>query len=264
MRIALALLVLLAAPAFAQETGYAVRDTEIKKEPYSDAQTLGTLAEKAQVKVLDRQNGWMQIESGTQAGWVRMLAIRMDTGSSGFMSGFKSLFSVARTGSSGRAVTTGVRGLDKEDIKNAKPNPEEVKKHHLTAMKKGKGMEAGANILSMYLDQQKSAAAKEKLVGGMKEIMLRGLDKDDEFEADRMGVVIAARAGYDPYGLPSVIQMLQASNPKDSDLALMFETHPAPGARLDALDRAIGGRLDRFAKQPQAAERYAGVMRAKP
>lgn len=128
MRIALALLMLLAAPAFAQETGYAVRDTEIKKEPFSDAQTLGTLAEKAQVKVLDRQNGWMQIESGTQAGWVRMLAIRMDSGSSGFMSGLKSLFSVARTGSSGRTVTTGVRGLDKEDIKNAKPNPEEVKK----------------------------------------------------------------------------------------------------------------------------------------
>jgi predicted Zn-dependent protease len=139
-----------------------------------------------------------------------------------------------------------------------------VKKHHLTAMKKGKGMEAGANILSMYLDQQKSAAAKEKLVGGMKEIMLRGLDKDEEFEADRMGVVIAARAGYDPYGLPSVIQMLQASNPKDSDLAQMFETHPDPGARLDALDRAMGSRLDKFARQPQVAERYAGVMRAKP
>jgi uncharacterized protein YgiM (DUF1202 family) len=128
MRVALALLLLLAAPAFAQETGYAVRETEVKKEPYSDAQTVGTLAEKAQVKVLDRQNGWMQIESGTQAGWVRMLSIRMDSGSSGFVSGLKSLFSVARTGSSGRTVTTGVRGLDKEDIKNAKPNPEEVKK----------------------------------------------------------------------------------------------------------------------------------------
>ncbi|HYC13457.1 MAG TPA: M48 family metalloprotease [Stellaceae bacterium] len=138
-----------------------------------------------------------------------------------------------------------------------------VRKHHLTAMKKGKGMEAGVNVLSMYLDQQRSAAAKEKLVGGMKEVMLRGLDKDDEFEADRMGVVIAARAGYDPYGLPSVVQMLQASNPKDSDLALMFETHPDPGARLDALDRAMGARLDKFAKQPQVAERYAAVMRAK-
>ena len=128
MRIALALLLFLAAPVFAQETGYAVRETEVKKEPYSDAQTVGTLAEKAQVKVLDRQNGWMRIESGAQSGWVRMLSIRMDSSSSGFMSGLKSLFSVARTGSSGRTATTGVRGLDKEDIKNAKPNPEEVKK----------------------------------------------------------------------------------------------------------------------------------------
>jgi beta-barrel assembly-enhancing protease len=138
-----------------------------------------------------------------------------------------------------------------------------VKKHHLAAIKKGKGMEAGVNVLSMYLDQQKSAVAKEKLVSGLKEIMLRGLDKDDEFEADRMGVVIAARAGYDPYGLPSVIQMLQASNPKDSDLAQMFETHPDPGARLDALDRAMGTRLDKFASQPQAAERYASAIQAK-
>jgi len=140
-----------------------------------------------------------------------------------------------------------------------------VKKHHLTAMRKGKGMEAGANVVSMYLEQQgqRSAAAKEKLVGGMKEIMLRGLDKDDEFEADRMGVVIAARAGYDPYGVPSVLQMLQSLNPKDSELALMFATHPDPGSRLDALDKAMGTRLDRFASQPQAAERYARLMQGK-
>jgi predicted Zn-dependent protease len=138
-----------------------------------------------------------------------------------------------------------------------------VKKHHLTAMRKGKGMEAGANVLSLYLDQQRSAAAKERLVGGIKEVMLRGLDKDDEFEADRMGVVIAARSGYDPFGLPGVIQMLQSLNPKDSELALMFETHPDPSARLDALDRAMGTRLDTFAKQPQAAERYARSMQGK-
>ena len=140
-----------------------------------------------------------------------------------------------------------------------------VKKHHLNAMKKGKGVEAGANVVSMYLEQQgqRSAAAKEKLVGGMKEIMLRGLDKEDEFEADRMGVVIAARAGYDPFGLPSVLQMLQSLNPKDSELSLMFATHPDPGSRLDALDRAVGSRLDRMASQPQAAERYARLMQDK-
>jgi predicted Zn-dependent protease len=140
-----------------------------------------------------------------------------------------------------------------------------VKKHHLNAMKKGKGIEAGANVVSMYLEQQggRSAAAKEKLMGGMKEIMLRGLDKDDEFEADRMGVVIAARAGYDPFGLVSVLQMLQSLNPKDSELSLMFATHPDPGSRLDALDRAMGTRLDPLASQPQAAERYARLMQGK-
>lgn len=138
-----------------------------------------------------------------------------------------------------------------------------VKKHHIKAMRKGKGAEAGANVLSLYLDQQRSAAAKEKLVGGMKEVMLRGLDKDDEFEADRMAVVIAARAGYDAYGLPSVVQMLQGLNPQDSSLALMFATHPDPGSRLDALDRAMGSRLDRFASQPQAAERYAQAMQGR-
>lgn len=139
------------------------------------------------------------------------------------------------------------------------------KKHHLTAMRKGAGLQAGANVLSDYLAQrgQRSAAASERLVGGMKEVMLRGLDKDDEFEADRVGVVIAARAGYDPYGLPSVLQMLQGLNPQDSSLALMFATHPDPNSRLDALDHAMGSRLDPFASQPQAAERYARAMQGK-
>jgi hypothetical protein len=38
------------------------------------------------------------------------------------------LFNVARTGSSGTQVTTGVRGLDAEQIANAQPNPAELAK----------------------------------------------------------------------------------------------------------------------------------------
>ncbi len=130
MRIFFAVLVFVlgVGPAIAQETGFAVRQTDVKKEPFTDAETVGTLAEKSQVKVLGRQGGWAQIESGALAGWVRLLAIRMNSGQSSFTSGLKSLFSVARTGSSGTTVTTGVRGLDREQIQNAKPNPEELKK----------------------------------------------------------------------------------------------------------------------------------------
>src|SRR5690606_18816214 len=78
------------------------------------------------------------------------------------------------------------------------------------------------------------------------ELYARGLDKEDEFEADRMGVVIAARAGYDPYGLPAVLQTLDSMNAQDSNLALMFKTHPAPQKRLELLDGVMAGKMDQF------------------
>jgi predicted Zn-dependent protease len=75
-----------------------------------------------------------------------------------------------------------------------------------------------------------------------------------------MGVVIAARAGYDPYGLPAVLQTLQGMNAQDSSLALLFKTHPALGERLNLLDRLMTGQFDEFEKQPAHAPRFMGVM----
>ena len=68
--------------------------------------------------------------------------------------------------------------------------------------------------------------------------------------------VLAARAGYDAYGLPSVLQTLQAMNAQDSGLALMFKTHPAPGARLDQLSEKMQPTLDAYSSQPNLAERF--------
>jgi len=136
-----------------------------------------------------------------------------------------------------------------------------VKRHHLAAIRKTAGIQAGANILAEYQSNRgRNPQTTDRVLGGAKEVMLRGLDKSDEFEADRMGVVIAARAGYDPFGLPAVLQTLQGMNPEDSGLALMFSTHPAPGARLDELERVMATRLDAFAGQPQLAERFAGTL----
>jgi predicted Zn-dependent protease len=130
-----------------------------------------------------------------------------------------------------------------------------IQKHHLKAIQKGAGLQVGANILTEFAAAKgRNPAAADKLVGGIKELMLRGLDKDDEFESDRMGVVLAARAGYDPYGLPAVLQMLNSMNASDSELALMFSTHPTPSARLDALERAMGSQLDRFPGKPGSGQ----------
>jgi len=135
-----------------------------------------------------------------------------------------------------------------------------VKKHHLKAIQKGAATALAGDALSMAL-KDKSSGANEKLVSFGKEMYSRGLDKGDEFEADRLGVVIAARGGYDAYGLPSVLQTLQAMNAQDSGLALMFKTHPAPGERLDLLSQKMQPTLDAYSSQPQLAERFRSEIK---
>lgn len=136
-----------------------------------------------------------------------------------------------------------------------------LQKHHLQAIKKGARTELLAEFAGQALQKSGADPALNKLVGAGTEIYARGLDKDDEYEADRMGVVIATRAGYDPYGLPAVLLDLQGLNPKDSSLALMFKTHPALGDRLNLLDKLMAGKFDRYEKQPDLAPRFTAMLR---
>lgn len=135
-----------------------------------------------------------------------------------------------------------------------------LKKHHLQAVKKSARTGLLADFAGEALRKEGANPALSKLVSAGTEIYARGLDKDDEFEADRMGVVIAARGGYDPYGLPAVLQTLQSINPQDSNLALMFKTHPALEDRLNLLDKLMAGPFDRFENQPDMAPRFMAVM----
>ncbi len=123
-------LLLCATVTQAQDSGVAARTTEILKEPSADSAVVGQLQEAAAVKILARQGGWMRIESAGGNGWVRLLAIRT-TGaahSTQTRGGFLSFLSRPSGGGTGQTVTTGVRGLDKEQIQNAKPNTAELQK----------------------------------------------------------------------------------------------------------------------------------------
>jgi hypothetical protein len=115
--------------ACAQETGYTLRETEVKARPFLDAENVGKLPEKTQVSILARQGGWSQIRAGETQGWVRLLSLRF-----GNPDPTKNQTALATTIGFGRprpgaspTVTTGVRGFSEEDLKAAKPNPEEVR-----------------------------------------------------------------------------------------------------------------------------------------
>jgi predicted Zn-dependent protease len=134
-----------------------------------------------------------------------------------------------------------------------------LQKHHLKAIQKNAKASLAGDALSLALQDQNSMV-RDKLISLGTELYARGLDKSDELEADRLGVVIAARGGYDPYGLPTVLQVLQRANPEDSGLALMFKTHPPAAERLEALEK-IQQTLDAYATQPQLPERFASETR---
>ena len=135
-----------------------------------------------------------------------------------------------------------------------------LRKHHLQALKKGARSELMSDLANDAIKSQGGDPRLSKLVSAGTEIYARGLDKQDEYEADRMGVVIAARAGYDPYGLPAVLQTLQSINPNDSNLALMFKTHPALGDRLSLLDGLMSESLADREGQPDLAARFVSVL----
>lgn len=130
-----------------------------------------------------------------------------------------------------------------------------VKQHHLKILQQSKLVEAGGNLLSQ---QAGNNDAVQKLIGGGAEVVSRSLDKGAEFEADRLGVVFATRAGYDAYGLPSVLQQIGHVAKDDGSVALLFKTHPAPDARLDKLSVAMGDRFDRV-KGETVAQRFYRV-----
>lgn len=137
-----------------------------------------------------------------------------------------------------------------------------VRKHHLEALKKQARLNLAGSVASAALEQRgKDASDYEWVAAGAKTLYTRGLDRDDEFDADRMGVVLAARAGYDPYGLPAVLQRLDALSKDDGRLALLFKTHPAPADRLAELTARMDCRVDGLAGSQDGAGRFSEQMK---
>lgn len=116
-----------------------------------------------------------------------------------------------------------------------------VKKHHLKILQQSRLVDIGGKLLTTKVGENEYV---KKLIGNGAEIFARSLDKSAEFEADRIAVVLAARAGYDPFGLPTVLQDLSRVAKDDSRISLLFKTHPHPDDRLAQLGEAIGARLD--------------------
>ncbi len=116
-----------------------------------------------------------------------------------------------------------------------------IKKHQLKILQQSRLVDMGGKLLTKKVGENEYIRS---LIGSGAEIFARSLDKNAEFEADRIAVILAARAGYDPFGLPTVLQDIGHVAKDDNRIALLFKTHPHPDDRLAQLGEAIGDRLD--------------------
>jgi predicted Zn-dependent protease len=138
-----------------------------------------------------------------------------------------------------------------------------VKKHQLKAIQSDKNSQAfaelGKGLASdaiarrgsdpVGLKQWGANAGVELLKNG---VFLRPLDRAMEYEADKLGVVIAARSGYDPYGLVGVLEMLEQTKSDGSGLSVL-DTHPAPADRIAELEPFVPA-IEKEVHQPQLVE----------
>lgn len=127
-------------------------------------------------------------------------------------------------------------------------------KHHLKLLKQSQLLSALSQVVSKEVANGDQAV--QNLIGNGAEMLARGLDKDAEYEADRIGVVFAARAGYDAWGLPTVLQDMATINTKDNRLGLLYKTHPTAADRLSNLGDAVGDRFDTLSPGKDFADRF--------
>lgn len=126
-----------------------------------------------------------------------------------------------------------------------------TQRHHLHAMRKT----AQSGLLTQLVASQINSNALGNMVASQflalgRNLYARGLDQADEHAADRAGVELATRSGFDPYGLVASIQRLRSEGAGNPLFAHALATHPPAQARLEYLEAAMGRQLDAWTGGP--------------
>lgn len=144
-----------------------------------------------------------------------------------------------------------------------------VQRHHLKAIQQQSqtGVLGDLAVLATQASQARSgnfdsntAAAADRFTKSVSDLYARGLGRDDEYQADAMGVVLAARAGYDPYGLASVLQGMSSARQDDPSLLTFLKLHPNLGERLARLEPVYQKIEPQLGQPQQLDERYQQAM----
>jgi len=138
-------------------------------------------------------------------------------------------------------ITRGLLGLMKSEAQLADALGHEIT--HITAKHTVRSIQKN-NVVKLGAEQTKggslASAAVSELAGlAYKDLFENKFDRNDEMEADRVGIELASKVGYSPNALSDVLKALDARNTNAQQPNGLFASHPDTQARLDGIAKTI-------------------------
>jgi predicted Zn-dependent protease len=124
-----------------------------------------------------------------------------------------------------------------------------AERHAADQMTKALATNFGLGMLGAFLGNSGGAGAAKAAAGLLANSMFMKFSRDDELEADRAGLQMLVRAGWDGRGMVELFEILRRESRRDPlQVETFFSSHPAPADRIAALKsrvaRAGSGRRD--------------------
>lgn len=105
----------------------------------------------------------------------------------------------------------------------------------------------GLGLLGAVLGNGGGASAAQMAAGFLANGIFLKFSRDDEREADRVGLQIMQRAGWDGRGMVELFELIRGEAKRDPGaVEVFFSSHPSPGDRIERLQAQVrpGGRRD--------------------
>jgi predicted Zn-dependent protease len=139
-------------------------------------------------------------------------------------------------------VTRGLLGLVKNEAELAGILGHEIT--HVTAKHTVRAIQKNKVVSLTAQEVGGSAGLSDSVISTLgsaayKTIVSNAFDRDDEVEADRVGVALANKAGYAPHGLSDVLKRLAERNKNQDQPNGLFASHPLIKDRLDNIASTI-------------------------
>jgi len=139
-------------------------------------------------------------------------------------------------------------------------------KHGLKAIKKSRLMDAFAILVqetSKHYDREelnKLATAFDGALGDIvDQLVIKGYSRQQEYEADRLGLQYANAAGYCCSCMEQSLQTMATSPQKDTGLGF-FKTHPTPQDRLERVRQEIAAKGYGYPVEPARTNRFQQAL----